>query len=70
MRRAAMILLGGLFFLSAAPPGHTEPGSSNPAAAPTEGTMFETELKTSHESIPPIDRAAPATFETAAFGLG
>jgi hypothetical protein len=65
-----MILLGGLFVLSAAFPGHTEPGSSSPVATATEHVMFETELKTSNESIPPMDRAAPATFETAAFGLG
>ncbi|MBI5550326.1 MAG: hypothetical protein HY911_02375 [Desulfobacterales bacterium] len=74
MRRFAVMIPGVLLWLSAALPGWGETPKMNgtvPAAPPKEPVMFVDDLNTVTDStIPPIDRAVPELFETAAFGLG
>ncbi|MDA8139522.1 MAG: hypothetical protein M0036_12805 [Desulfobacteraceae bacterium] len=75
MKYLALTILSALIWLSAAAPARAETpkmcGSPNPAAPQKESAMFMDDLKTiENTTIPPIDRAAPVKFETAAFGLG
>ncbi|MBI5896977.1 MAG: hypothetical protein HZB24_13565 [Desulfobacterales bacterium] len=74
MKHLAFMLLGALLGLGAAAPGWSETPKmcgTLPAAAQKEPVMFVDELNTVTDSgIPPIDRAVPGIFETAAFGLG
>lgn len=52
-------------------PSATPAGGPPYSASPKESTMFlEASETTAKSTIPPIDRAAPQKFETAAFGLG
>lgn len=64
-----LLFWGMLSFLGACSP--TMDSQTRHEAMTTEATMnlaFKTE--TDAPAIPPIDAAAPAVFETAAFGLG
>ncbi len=74
MKYLAFMILGALLWLSGAAPGWSETpemGGSLHTAPQKEPVMFVDELNTVTDSgIPPIDRAVPALFETAAFGLG
>lgn len=73
MKHLAFMILSALLGLSVAAPGWSKTpqmGGTLPAAPQKEPVMFD-ELNTVTDStIPPIDRAVPGIFETAAFGLG
>ncbi|MDA8141059.1 MAG: hypothetical protein M0036_20635 [Desulfobacteraceae bacterium] len=73
MRHLTFMILGALLVLSAAAPGWGEApemGCTIPAAPQKEPVMFDELNAVTNATIPPIDRAVPAIFETAAFGLG
>lgn len=74
MKTLAYLILGAIVGLSAAAPGWSEApemGCTLPAAPQKEPVMSVEELNTvADATIPPIDRAVPKVFETAAFGLG
>jgi hypothetical protein len=67
------MILGALLWLGAAAPGWNETpkmGGTLPAAPQKEPVMFDELNTVTDATIPPIDRAVPEIFETAAFGLG
>ena len=71
MKDHILMIFGALFWMSTTAPGPILADSATTATPPKEDAMFMDELKTTTDTtIPPIDRAAPAKFETAAFGLG
>mgnify|MGYP003472010547 CR=1 FL=1 len=73
MKHLAFMMLGTLLGLSAAAPGWSEApqmGCTLPAAPQKEPVMFDELTTVTEATIPPIDRAVPEIFETAAFGLG
>ena len=74
-RRDAIIWLGWVFLLGAVLIANGcsrtgEPGSQRTAAGEESTMKTETPTRLSPGEIPPIDAAAPETFETATFGLG
>lgn len=73
MKYLAFMILGALLGLSVAAPGWSEEpemGCTIPAAPQKEPVMFDELNAVTDTTIPPIDRAVPEIFETAAFGLG
>jgi hypothetical protein len=75
MRIIYLLLSACVLCLSSFSAGWTDPGDACPAKAPDaprkERNMYaENFTVQSSPAIPPIDQAAPAAFETAAFGLG
>lgn len=75
MRHIATMILVPLLWLNATTTDSAETqkisGSPTHATPQKEDAMIVDDLTTTADStIPPIDRAAPDNFETAAFGLG
>ena len=75
MNRIALIILVSLALLSTTTAGKAETAKMNDsqicALPQKESAMLADDVLTTQASaIPPIDRAAPDKFETAAFGLG
>jgi len=75
MTYLALMILVPLAFLSAATTGKAESlkmnGNPTCALPQKESAMLADDAATTQDgTIPPIDRAAPDKFETAAFGLG
>jgi hypothetical protein len=75
MNHFALLILVPLALLNATTAGKAETlkmsGGPTCALPQKESAMLVNDVITTEDAtIPPIDRAAPDTFETAAFGLG
>ena len=64
-----LLLLGVMsFFTSCSPTMDTQ--ADQASKTKEESMRLAHEIETGSQMIPPIDAAAPKTFETASFGLG